>query len=457
MNNNNISEKYEKNLVLNIFNNKIIVGLKRDLIVFISFLFLFVFMYVFSMFCYKSFYNKYLLFFISLIFFVMIYNFIMCFLVEPGIVPKNDPKFQIDNVKNFNKNNNNNYNNLTFDNNNNNNDKIQTECEKKAMEKNLNHNLNNKYNNITNDKISNFNNNNNNISKNNINNQINPDCENKALQKTLKSDKFSQIEEQSKFINYNNLNESIPYIFQKKPCVTCNIIRPETCSHCSVCNNCIIGMDHHCYYISNCVGIRNHKNFYLFLTFGSFISFFGGFLIVYHFIFVVFIFDANLTKSLIKNYFISFNLAFLFGFFLPGFLFGLKICNKKQNLLILSSIGNVIFITIFFLNKKNFKSKNENYLFKDFYHPFSGALFEGILSIFFLVFDMFLKETKLIGIGLTIKQYNSIYLQRNELSNKNNYYYVDNMNNYLDKKFDVKNFFKFFLQKRPKSLVNKIL
>ena len=70
---------------------------------------------------------------------------------------------------------------------------------------------------------------------------------------------------------------------------------------------------------------------------------------------------------------------------------------------------------------------------------------------------MFLKETKLIGIGLTIKQYNSIYLQRNELSNKNNYYYVDNMNNYLDKKFDVKNFFKFFLQKRPKSLVNKIL
>ena len=440
---NNIFKNYGKNLVLNVFNNKIIVGLKRDLIVFICFLFIFIFMYVFSMFCYKSFYNKYLLFFVSVIFFVMIYNFIMCFLIEPGIVPRNNPKFQIKSNNNyFNINNNNNQ---IFNNN-------KIEYEKKTIEKNINNN--NNYN---------INNNNNKIN-NNINNNdiINADCENKALQKTLKSNNYSQTntEEQSKFINYNNLNDSIPYIFQKKPCVTCNIIRPETCSHCSICDNCIIGMDHHCYYISNCVGIRNHKNFYLFLSFGTFISIFGGILIFYHFIYVLFLYDFNITKSLIKNYYILFNLSFFLGIFIPLFLLGLNMC-KKQNLLILSSIGNFIFIIIFFLNKKKYKINENNYFFNDFYHPFSCALFIGILSLLYLVFGMFLKETRLIGIGLTIKQYNSIYLQKTDLinnkNNENKYYNVNNINNYLERKFDIKNIFKFIVQKRPKSLINKIL
>ena len=444
MNNNNISEKYEKNLVLNIFNNKIIVGLKRDLIVFISFLFLFVFMYVFSMFCYKSFYNKYLLFFISLIFFVMIYNFIMCFLVEPGIVPKNDPKFQIDNVKNFNKNNNNNFNNLTFDNNNNNNDKIQTECEKKAMEKNLNHNLNNKYNN---EKISNFNNNNNNISKNNINNQINPDCENKALQKTLKSDKFSQIEEQSKFINYNNLNESIPYIFQKKPCVTCNIIRPETCSHCSVCDNCIIGMDHHCYYISNCVGIRNHKNFYLFLIFGTILCFFGIIFIVYHIIYILFLFNFNITKSFYKNYYILIFISLTFMFIIPIVInFS---CRKQYLKIIISSVfGHLLFIYIFYLNSFKFKL---NFFY---FHPFGLNVLEGLIPCFIFVLKTFIVQTRMIGKGLTVKQFKSIVKQRNELIDNENDDYIL-MEKYLTQKFKLINIFRFLNRKIPKSLVNK--
>jgi hypothetical protein len=368
----------------------------------------------------------------------------MSFLIEPGIVPRNDPKFQIKS-----------YNNQIFNNN-------KIEYEKKTIEKNINNNnINNNNNNI------NINNNNKNNDKinNNINNNdiINADCENKALQKTLKSNNYSQtiFEEQSKFINYNNLNDNIPYIFQKKPCVTCNIIRPETCSHCSICDNCIIGMDHHCYYISNCVGIRNHKNFYLFLSFGTFISIFGGILIFYHFIYVIFLYDLNLTKSLIKNYYILFNLSFFLGIFIPLFLLGLNMW-KKQNLLILSSIGNFIFIIIFFLNKKKYKTNEKNFIFNDFYHPFSCALFIGILSLFYLVFSMFLKETYLIGIGLTIKQYNSIYSQKNDLinnknNNENRFYNVNNMNDYLERKFNIKNIFKFIVQKRPKSLINKIL
>ena len=74
---------------------------------------------------------------------------------------------------------------------------------------------------------------------------------------------------------------------------------------------------------------------------------------------------------------------------------------------------------------------------------------------------MFLKETRLIGIGLTIKQYNSIYLQKTDLinnkNNENKYFNVNNINNYLERKFDIKNIFKFIVQKRPKSLINKIL
>ena len=38
------------------------------------------------------------------------------------------------------------------------------------------------------------------------------------------------------------------------------------CSVRSVCQTCVVGMDHHCPFLSNCVGTDNHRNFLLFLA-----------------------------------------------------------------------------------------------------------------------------------------------------------------------------------------------
>lgn len=51
-----------------------------------------------------------------------------------------------------------------------------------------------------------------------------------------------------------------------RPCRTCNIRRPPRCSHCALCDNCVLEFDHHCFWIGNCVGVRNHKSFLLFLV-----------------------------------------------------------------------------------------------------------------------------------------------------------------------------------------------
>ena len=43
------------------------------------------------------------------------------------------------------------------------------------------------------------------------------------------------------------------------------IFQPDRTHHCSVCNDCVLKMDHHCPWVNNCVGYYNQKFFFLFL------------------------------------------------------------------------------------------------------------------------------------------------------------------------------------------------
>ena len=257
----------------------------------------------------------------------------------------------------------------------------------------------------------------------------------------LKNDKTLEINE----------NNYIPHIFQKRPCKTCNIIRPPKTSHCVICDNCIMELDHHCFYISNCVGARNRKFFILFLIFGFHLTILCLLSSLYHLIYAFIILKEKkyLTILLFKNYYIQIGISFLI--MLIGIIILLF---KKESLKLSCAIfipGNIIFDFYFYYNK--YKNEIEQKKIFDFiYHPFSLCLIYSILPLLLFVSKYLKKQIKLVGKGLTTKQYFSIKEERNK--NKKNKEIYDYLDCILRRKVNFGNIINFFLSKQKKSIIN---
>ena len=70
-----------------------------------------------------------------------------------------------------------------------------------------------------------------------------------------------KINKEDEFLLINNK--------QLPECKYCGTFKPLRAHHCSICNICILRMDHHCPWISNCIGQNNQRFFILFLVYAQ--------------------------------------------------------------------------------------------------------------------------------------------------------------------------------------------
>lgn len=92
------------------------------------------------------------------------------------------------------------------------------------------------------------------------------------------ADKFNLVRHPNNndIILGRTLTENGKIVFQKY-CYTCEVFRPPRCSHCSMCDNCVIEFDHHCQFVSNCIGRKNLKFFLSFIFSTSALCLFSSF------------------------------------------------------------------------------------------------------------------------------------------------------------------------------------
>ena len=147
--------------------------------------------------------------------------------------------------------------------------------------------------------------------------------------------------------NINDDTKEIkPSIFTERECATCHIIRPPGASHCSTCDNCVLNFDHHCGFLGNCVGKRNHKYFYLFTLFGTITTLYCAIAQIVTIIKVFIVSPEGLYKTLWdKNKYLFLIACIVFGLSLI-----LMICLRIITFLGTTAVaGYILFIIIYYI------------------------------------------------------------------------------------------------------------
>ena len=435
-----LKKNYGNNISFSCCKKKYIIGNKLNVCLVINMSFIFTIITIcWILFLYKI-YSIFIFLFGIVLYCLLSYYYLKCFFTEPGIIPRNYNKYIF--KKETKENTTDSENNLFRIIDNKTKSTISLDIEEPSIKLEQTQEKENK---IFPDFILAESNDDLKINDMNLNNSINTTTINENLYNKnhdefkgrnvyIYSKKFKKKEENNmgdiitkiKYKNNDNTSNSyIPHIFTKRPCNTCNIIRPSKASHCVICDNCILDFDHHCFYISNCIGVRNRKFFFLFLFYGY----------------------LNLTKLLLKNYYIPISLSFISMFI------GLLILFiKKESLKLSCAIfipGNILYDIFFYINKK----KKIKIKLNDFeYHPFCLLLIYAIIPMFMFVIKYLRRQIKLIGKDLSTKQYMSIKEERNK--NKNNKEIYDYLDSILKRKVKIKNIFSFLFKKQIKSLIN---
>ena len=372
---------------------KYVIGIKKNIFLFIITIVGISLTWFGWVFTCGNFYSTKLYIICGIAYFLTLFFMILCFFIEPGIIPRKCPEFSKISEKN-----------------------TKNENENEILKNNIKENDKEKENN--------------NKEEEEINEYNN---------------KIKDIEDKNNKKEANN-EEIIPRIFTERKCITCDIIRPPGASHCRICDNCVQGFDHHCYYISNCVGKRNHKMFYLFLFFGSIcgieVSIFN-FITIYH----VFIAKAHETIFILYK---SNKYLFILSVFLMSISLIYSYCGVRDLLCLLFPflIGLIIFIIMW--NKYIYILKNIPY----YYNPYILASFFSAISFTLFVFSTFIGQTISICSGYTIKQSRSIRNEIIELSYSDTHNEI-NQEYLRDKtcKERIYNFIKFLKKGIDKSLI----
>ena len=118
------------------------------------------------------------------------------------------------------------------------------------------------------------------------------------------------------------------------------------------------------------------------------------------------------------------------------------------SLLMLIPIG--LFITVFYLNKKNYQGQFDNY-----YHPLSLITILSDIPVCVFVISTLIGQSIIIGKGLTIKQQNSIVSDKIKLIQNGLSY--EHMDSYLKRSISFKRIFEFLLKENCSSYINEYL